>query len=151
MTTKVSTNMLNQSGNLNITAANVSLGPVANIHITGGTTGQAIITDGAGNLSFTTISSAPAGSNTQVQFNDAGTYGGDAGLTFDKTTTTLTANNFVASTSANLGAVANVHITGGSNGQVLTTDGAGNLTFATASSGGTSLSKSYGVNMFLGF
>ena len=46
--------MLDQSGNLNITAANVSLGPLANIHITGGTTGQAILTDGAGNLSFGT-------------------------------------------------------------------------------------------------
>jgi hypothetical protein len=55
MTTKVSTNMLNQTGNLNITAANVSLGPIANIHITGGTSGQAITTDGAGNLSFSTV------------------------------------------------------------------------------------------------
>lgn len=52
MTTKVSTSMLNQSGNLNITAANVSLGPVANIHITGGNAGEVLTTDGAGNLSF---------------------------------------------------------------------------------------------------
>lgn len=59
MTTKVSSSMLDQSGNLNITAANVSLGPIANIHITGGTTGQAIVTDGAGNLTF-----AAAGGST---------------------------------------------------------------------------------------
>lgn len=52
MTTKVSTSMLNQSGNLNITAANVSLGPVSNVHITGGSSGQVLTTDGAGNLSF---------------------------------------------------------------------------------------------------
>ena len=44
--------MLNQSGNLNITAANVSLGPVANVHITGGSSGQSLVTDGTGNLSF---------------------------------------------------------------------------------------------------
>lgn len=60
MTTKVSTSMLNQSGNLNITAANVSLGPVANIHITGGTDGQVLTTDGAGNLTFATASSGGA-------------------------------------------------------------------------------------------
>ena len=54
MTTKVKTQMLDQTGNLNITAANVTLGPVANVHISGGTSGQAIITDGAGNLSFST-------------------------------------------------------------------------------------------------
>ena len=39
-----------------------------------------------------TIPSANAsigGSNTQVQFNDSGAFGGDAGLTYDKTTDTL--------------------------------------------------------------
>jgi hypothetical protein len=72
-----------------------------------------------------------AGSDTQIQFNDGGSLGGNAGLTFNKTTTTLTANNFVSSTSANLGAVANVHITGGSTNQLLQTDGAGNLTWVT--------------------
>jgi len=33
----------------------------------------------------------PGGSDTQVQFNDAGTFGGDAGLTYNKTTDVLTA------------------------------------------------------------
>jgi hypothetical protein len=45
----------------NITTLNVSgdsnLGPIANVHITGGSANQAIITDGAGNLSFTTLGS----------------------------------------------------------------------------------------------
>lgn len=40
---------------------------------------------------------------------------------------------------SNLGAVANITITGGSNGQVLTTDGAGNLTFSTPAAGGADL------------
>lgn len=32
----------------------------------------------------------PGGSTTQIQFNDASAFGGDAGLTYDKTTDTLT-------------------------------------------------------------
>jgi hypothetical protein len=36
-----------------------------------------------------------------------------------------------STTGANLGAVGNVHITGGSNGQVLTTNGSGNLNWST--------------------
>ena len=32
----------------------------------------------------------PGGSDTQVQFNDGGSFGGDAGLTYNKTTDTLT-------------------------------------------------------------
>ena len=38
-----------------------------------------------------------------------------------------------STTGANLGAVGNVHITGGSDGQVLTTNGSGNLSWSTAS------------------
>lgn len=41
---------------------------------------------GSGNLSIT---ASAAGSNTQVQFNDSGSIGGDAGLTYDKTTDNL--------------------------------------------------------------
>ena len=47
---------LTVSGNVAITGANVSLGAVGNVKITGGSTNQLIKTDGAGNLSFTTIS-----------------------------------------------------------------------------------------------
>lgn len=34
------------------TTGNVTLGTVANVHITGGTSGQVLSTDGSGNLSF---------------------------------------------------------------------------------------------------
>jgi hypothetical protein len=40
----------------------------------------------------------PGGSTTQVQFNDAGSFGGDAGLTYNKTTDTLTGANISAVT-----------------------------------------------------
>lgn len=64
MTTKVTTNLIDQSGNLALTGANVSLGAVANVHITGGSSGQVLTTDGAGNLSFATASSGT--SNARV-------------------------------------------------------------------------------------
>jgi hypothetical protein len=46
-----------------------------------------------GNLDFVGAGSAttPAGSDTQVQFNDGGAFGGDSGLVFNKTTNKLTA------------------------------------------------------------
>jgi hypothetical protein len=42
-----------------------------------------------GTLSLT-VTATPGGSDTQVQFNDGGSFGGDAGLTFNKTTGRLT-------------------------------------------------------------
>ena len=43
---------LTVTNNVAMTGSNISLGNVANLHITGGTSGQVIQTDGAGNLSF---------------------------------------------------------------------------------------------------
>jgi hypothetical protein len=40
------------TGNVLVSDGNVTLGNIANVHILGGSSGQAIITDGAGNLSF---------------------------------------------------------------------------------------------------
>lgn len=44
----------------------------------------------------------PGGSDTQVQFNDAAAFGGNAGLTFNKTTKSLTVNNTAVPTGAEL-------------------------------------------------
>lgn len=67
---------------------------ISNVHISGGTNGQFLSTDGAGNLSWTTGggggNGVPGGSNTQIQFNDAGVFGGNTSLTYDKTTDVLT-------------------------------------------------------------
>ena len=43
-------------------------------------------------------SGIPGGSNTQVQFNDSGNFGGNANLTYNKTTSTLTVNGTISST-----------------------------------------------------
>jgi hypothetical protein len=42
------------TGNVNFTGANVSLGNIANLRITGGSNGQVLTTNGSGTLSFTT-------------------------------------------------------------------------------------------------
>lgn len=85
------------------TTGNVTLGAVTNVHITGGTNGYVLQTDGAGNLTWTAQSGGggggngtPGGSNTQIQFNDSGTFGGNANLTFNKLNSTLTTGNVAA-------------------------------------------------------
>lgn len=47
-------------------------------------TGRLLVSSGGGG------GGTPGGLNTQVQFNDGGSFGGDAGLVYDKTTDTLT-------------------------------------------------------------
>lgn len=49
----------------------------------------------------------------------------------------VAANSLNVTGLSNLGAIGNVTITGGSSGQVITTDGNGVLSFSTASSGGS--------------
>jgi len=83
-------------------SSNVYLGNVANIHIEGGINGYVLSTDGAGNLSWSVGgggggNGVPGGSNTQVQYNDAGVFGGSSFLTFNEVTTTLqVAGNLIA-------------------------------------------------------
>ena len=55
----------------------------------------------------------------------------------------VTAVNLTASGISNLGPITNVHITGGSTGQVIQTDGLGNLIFADASGGNSSAPMPY--------
>lgn len=70
---------------------NVNLGDIANVVITGGLTGYLLSTDGNGNLSWVGGNGTPGGSNTQMQFNDDGIFGGSAALTFDKDADSLNA------------------------------------------------------------
>ena len=77
----------------------------------------------------------PGGSNTTVQYNNVGNFGGSASFTFNSNTQLLTIPNVTVTGTANLGAVGNVKITGGTAGYFLRTDGAGNLSWANANSG----------------
>ena len=193
--------------------------------LTDGSSGQALVTDGAGNLSFGPVGGTPGGTTTQMQYNNGGVFGGDSGMTtngagsididgdldvdnlnFDGNTITATSGDDIIlspsasgkvsvtgtgtaaiqsgddadiaflggdSTSGNAGAVllkggddtgatkgGSVTIEGGigtsgdgdviiqgltypdtdgTNGQVLTTDGGGNLSFTTVATGATDL------------
>jgi hypothetical protein len=76
--------------NVTWNGSNLSLGNVANIKITGGTNGYVLQTDGTGNLSWTAQTGnggggngTPGGANTQIQYNDGGLFGGNAGFTFN--------------------------------------------------------------------
>ncbi|MBX4189777.1 hypothetical protein KW791_00545 [Candidatus Parcubacteria bacterium] len=73
-------------------------------------TAERVLTEGA-NISLTdaganstiTIKATPAGSDTQIQFNDDGTFGGDSDLTWDKTANIFKINgdiNFSETTDA---------------------------------------------------
>jgi hypothetical protein len=80
--------------------------------------------------------SPPGGANTQLQYNSNGNFAGSSSLTFNDVTSTLTASNLVVSTSANLGDLSNVKITGGVANYVIITDGTGNLSWAEQTGGG---------------
>ena len=167
--------------NVNVTGT-ANLGNVDNLVITGGNAGYILSTDGNGNLAWVGGEGNPGGSNTQLQFNDNGVFGGSPALTFDNTTDTLSADratilelntttidsnivqvlnsvntfdlnasnranisgnlrvtgnvNFTGSQNISLGTIANVKITGGVNGYVLTTDGLGNLSWQAGGGGG---------------
>lgn len=77
--------------NVTYNGSKLSLGNVANVLMTGGTNGYVLQTDGTGNLSWTAQTGnggggngTPGGSNTQIQYNDAGSFGGNAGFTFNE-------------------------------------------------------------------
>ena len=145
---------INPSGNLrtygNVNTAgssNINLGTLSNIHIDGGSANYVLKTDGAGNLSWaaqTGGNGTPGGTNTQVQFNNAGNFGGVSTFLFDGSTNILsvpsiTSNanvNFSSTSNVSLGSISNVHITGGLNGYVLQTDGSGHLSWVAQSGGG---------------
>jgi len=65
-----------------------------------GTDGQLLTSNGSV-VYWKTPTAVVAGSDTQVQFNDGGALAGDAGLTFNKTTDTLSTNNLLATSTVN--------------------------------------------------
>jgi len=98
------------------------------------------------------VSTNPGGSNTQVQFNNSGAFGGSANLTFDGSNLSLAAQGDLRLQDASGGqyvalqapatVASNVTLTlpanDGDADQFLQTDGSGNLSFVTPAAGGTS-------------
>ena len=58
-----------------------------------GNANQILATDGSGSVSFVDNTPTPGGSNTQIQFNDSGSFNGHANLTFNSATETLGTTN----------------------------------------------------------
>ena len=89
-----------EASNVSFTGSNISLGDIDNVHITGGTSGFVIVTDGTGNLTFanpSAVGTQPAGSNTQVQYNDSGSLGASSAFTFNEVSNTLEVSGSVTS------------------------------------------------------
>ena len=105
-----SSGALRLAGNLNSAgSANVNLGAISNIHIDGGVNGYFLSTDGAGNLSWASGgggggNGTPGGSNTQVQYNKSGDFGGSAYFTFNDYTNTMQVSGNLIANSFQMGA-----------------------------------------------
>ena len=117
---------LTSTGTIDFTgASNVSLGVVSNLHIGGGTNGYVLQTNGSGGLTWVSPGSTGiAGSNTQIQFNDGGSFGASSGLTFDKGTLTLSVTGNISSGNANLGNLATANFFSGNGAQLSAITGA---------------------------
>lgn len=95
---------LTANGNVDFNSAVVELGEVESVKIFGGFTGQVLTTDGTGNLSWTDSGGGggnahPGGSNTQVQFNNNGLFGGTPNFTYNNVTQTVQiGGNLIANT-----------------------------------------------------
>lgn len=86
---------LNASGGTVNNALDIGSGALT-IGGSAGTSGQVLTSGGANALpTWTTPSSGgtPGGSDTYIQFNDGGSFGGDAGFTYNKTTNVFSTNN----------------------------------------------------------
>jgi hypothetical protein len=125
---------------------------------TDGGLGQFLSTNGAGVLSWATASGGgtPAAPPNSIQFNSSGSFGGSANLTWDGTNVQIgsagalrfadtDSSNYVAFKSP--GTVATnvtwtLPATDGSGGQVLSTNGSGTLSWATATATASPLVES---------
>mgnify|MGYP001032611518 CR=1 FL=1 len=134
------------TANIANTALNLNAASTANVIIGGGVANYVLSTDGAGNTSWVAQTGGgatnPAGSNTQVQFNDQGSFGAEPNFTYDKATDVLTADHF-SGEGGNLSNIQLANVTGAGNIASINLDGnvsnvlAGDGTFIAAGGGAT--------------
>lgn len=105
------------------------------------TANKVVARDASGNFSAGTITATLSGAATTA---GTVTTAAQPNITSVGTLTGLTSNgvvNFTNSSNVSLGAIGNVKVTGGTNGQYLITDGAGNLSFTTLNVSTSSISN----------
>lgn len=88
----------NGSSITSLNASNISTGTVAPARLGVGTPSNTTYLRGDG--AWATLSMTPGGATTQVQFNNAGTFAGDAAFTWNTSTSTLTATNIAGAGTA---------------------------------------------------
>jgi len=84
---------------------------ISTLKISGGVSGYILRTDGAGNLTWIASTATVSGSNTQIQFNNAGSFGSSANLTYNNTTGIFTAP-FVAGNGNGLSNIQGANVSG---------------------------------------
>lgn len=77
-----------------LNASNLGSGTVPTARLGSGTANATTFL--RGDQTWATVSASPGGVDTQVQFNDAGAFGGDGGLTYNKTTDVMTLTGALA-------------------------------------------------------
>ena len=137
-------NIPSANGNVNISAAgnaNVIVVTDTGVNVAGTLNATGNLT--AGNVSATTFTGALTGAATSATTAGTVTTAAQPNITSVGSLTGLTVSNatgivnFTTSANVTLGAVANLHISGGTANYVLQTDGAGTLTWAAQSGGGS--------------
>jgi hypothetical protein len=104
-TVRITTGALIANGDVQFNGSNIQLGDVEQLHIDGGFNGQVLSTDGSGTLTWIDNggggggNGTPGGSNTAIQFNDNGSFGGSPYLSFNKISHAVTVSgNLIANT-----------------------------------------------------
>lgn len=143
------TGSVTSDGNLNLVVplntelrSNLNIGNVANLNLSGNAQ-QYLRGDGT----FTQATGTAGGSNTQVQYNNAGSLAGNANLTFDSATGTLRSNNLSAAYFVETTQV-QAFTSGGISDNNLTITAANNvnITCYTTAAGNINLGKTTGVD-----
>jgi hypothetical protein len=103
--------------NTSVVSGTLTFTNLANLSIDGGVNGYVLQTDGAGVLSWTAQTGgggtgSPGGANTQVQYNDAGVFGGFAGFTFNETTGDLAVPGLYTGDAGGLSNVVGANVVG---------------------------------------
>ena len=128
----------NLGGAVNLAGPNTASTVTFTLPSADGTNGQALVTNGSGTLSFSSVTTSPGGSNTQLQYNNNGAFGGITGFTYNGTTVTFTnptvTNYTETAYTANSSTAITLALTNGTM-QIITLTGNATITMPTAAAG----------------